>query len=116
MNDARFSIGGDVEATAGNGTDVRSGIGRDVGDDELAIMSVGGDAGDDSAGNRTNAGSALGGDAGDNGLVVGDDKLADGDDRLAARDDGSSIDNDGSVARIGKRTDVDDGSDTQAGN
>lgn len=83
--------------------------------------------------NRTNAGLGLGGDAGDNGLaIVGaenrmdaglalrenvrDDGLVVIDNILAARDDGLAVDNDGSVAKIGKRIDIDDRLDARAGN
>ncbi len=69
-----------------------------------------------SAGNRTGAGSALGGDVGDDESVVVDDGLAAGDDGSAAGDDGSAADDDGSAVRIGKKMDVDDGSDARASN
>lgn len=64
-----------------------------------------------SAQNKTDARSDLRGDAGDDGLVFVDERSVVGDDKLAARDDKSTIDNDRLVAEIGRRMDVDDGSD-----
>lgn len=79
-------------------------------------MGIRRDARDKSAGNRTDAGSALGKDVRENGLVIVDDRLAGRDNELAVGDYGFSVDNDKLAAKIGKKMDVDDKSNSQAGN
>lgn len=83
-----------------NRTNAGLGLGGDAGDNGLAIMG---------AGNRMDAGLALRENVRDDGLVVIDNVLA-------ARDDELAVDNDGSAAKIGKRMDINDRLDVQAGN
>lgn len=104
---AGSGINGDVEATAGNRTDIESGLGEDARDNRLTIMGIREDTEDESVGNRTDAGSALREDIGDNKLAIVDDKLAFGDDGLATRDNKSSVDNDKLIIKIDKITNVD---------
>ncbi len=66
--------------------------------------------------NETDARLAMREDVKDNRWVVMDNRLAAGDDRLITRDNRLVVDNDGLAIEIGKRTDIDDGSDTQANN
>ncbi len=66
--------------------------------------------------NNMDVGWGLRENVGDDGSVVVDDRLAAEDDQLATRDDELAVDNNRSGARIGKRTDVNDRSDTQASN
>lgn len=76
--------------------DASSSFEKNARNNELAVVGTG---------NRMDTELALGEDVRKNRLIIVDD-------RLATRDDRSAVGDDGLATKIGKRTDIDDGSDT----
>lgn len=111
--DIRSSLEGDAKDNrlvvigAGNKTDTGFGLGKNVEDNRSAVVN---------AEKKTDVGLALKGDVRDDGLVVVDDGFAIRDDKSIIRNDGLAVDNDRLVARIGKKTDIDNESNTRVGN
>lgn len=96
MDNTKSGIGGDDEAICdGNRMDASSSFEKNARNNELAVVATG---------NRMDTELALGEDVRKNRLIIVDD-------RLATRDDRSAVGDDGLAAKIGKRTDIDDGSD-----
>lgn len=107
VDNARSGIVGNAKATCtGNKTDARSDLGRDVGNNRLAVVGIE---------NRTDTGSGFGKDVKDNKSTIVDDGSATRNNRLAVGENKLAVNNNGLAARD-KKIDVNDRSNAWASN